>query len=116
MQGKAEGGVISGSRMHEKSVVFWGEETSLISKASAFHSCQVIQTIMEMSILFYVNKNKKFAIIYGVYLNDMQITLWNLGGKAAQLKQHNCFQECLTFISNPHTIFHSCLIISPMLV
>lgn len=48
---------------------------------------------MEMSILFYVNKNKKFATIYGIYLNDMQITLWNLGGKAAQLKQHNCFRE-----------------------
>lgn len=48
---------------------------------------------MEMSILFYVNKNKKFALIYGIYLNDMQITSWNLEGKAAQLKQHNCFQE-----------------------
>lgn len=49
---------------------------------------------MEMSILFYVNKTEKFAIIYGIYLNDMQITSWNLGGgEAAQLKQHNCFQE-----------------------
>lgn len=39
---------------------------------------------MNMSILFYVNKKKKSVIIYGIYLNDVQITLWNLGGK-----QHN---------------------------
>jgi len=96
-----------------RNLEYFGER-QVSSQTSAFHCCQVIQTIMEMSILFSVNKNKKFPIIYGIYLNDMQITLWNLGGESRTTETAQLFPR--TFISNPHTIFHSCLIISPMLV
>lgn len=93
---------LPGEGMHEKPV---GE--SLFWKTSAFHSCQVIQTIKEISVLFYVDKNKKFAIIYGIYLNDMQITLWNLGGESGTTETAQLFPRmpCIHFKSTYNISF-----------